>query len=34
MSPRGPLTERGENRALEATYADAWYASITQDMFS
>jgi len=34
VSPRGPLAERGENRALEATYADAWYASITQDMFS
>lgn len=34
ISPRGPLAERGENRRLEALYADAWYASITQDMFS
>jgi NADPH-dependent 2,4-dienoyl-CoA reductase/sulfur reductase-like enzyme len=34
VSPRGPLSERGENRRLESLYADAWYASITQDMFS
>jgi sulfide dehydrogenase [flavocytochrome c] flavoprotein subunit len=34
VSPRGPLAEMAENRALEAQYADAWYASITEDMFS
>lgn len=31
VSPRGVLPEQ---RRLEALYADAWYASITQDMFS
>jgi sulfide dehydrogenase [flavocytochrome c] flavoprotein subunit len=30
VSPRGNLPEQ---RRLEATYADAWYASITKDMF-
>jgi sulfide dehydrogenase [flavocytochrome c] flavoprotein subunit len=30
VSPRGNLPEQ---RRLEATYADAWYASITRDMF-
>jgi len=30
VSPRGDLPEQ---RRLEATHADAWYASITQDMF-
>lgn len=30
VSPRGVLPEQ---RRLEAGYADAWYASITQDMF-
>jgi sulfide dehydrogenase [flavocytochrome c] flavoprotein subunit len=30
VSPRGVLPEQ---RRLEAAYADAWYASITQDMF-
>lgn len=30
VSPRGDLPEQ---RRLEATYADSWYASITQDMF-
>lgn len=34
VSPRGPLAEQGENRRNEARYADAWYASITQDAFS
>lgn len=34
VSPRGPLAELADNRRLEATYADAWYASITRDMFS
>ena len=29
-SPRGDLPEQ---RRLEAGYADAWYESITQDMF-
>lgn len=33
-SPRGPLAELAENRRLEAGYADAWYDSITRDMFS
>jgi sulfide dehydrogenase [flavocytochrome c] flavoprotein chain len=33
VSPRGPLSEYGRNRRLEARYADAWYDSITQDMF-
>jgi sulfide dehydrogenase [flavocytochrome c] flavoprotein chain len=33
VSPRGPLAERAEQRRLEAAYADAWYASITEDMF-
>jgi len=31
VSPRGDLPEQ---RRLEALYADAWYASITQDMFA
>jgi sulfide dehydrogenase [flavocytochrome c] flavoprotein subunit len=30
VSPRGNLPDQ---RRLEATYADSWYASITQDMF-
>ncbi len=30
VSPRGNLPEQ---RRLEATYADSWYASITRDMF-
>jgi sulfide dehydrogenase [flavocytochrome c] flavoprotein chain len=30
VSPRGVLPEQ---RRLEAAYADAWYASITRDMF-
>ena len=34
VSPRGPLSELSRNRRLEARYADAWYESITQDMFS
>jgi sulfide dehydrogenase [flavocytochrome c] flavoprotein subunit len=34
VSPRGPLSERREQRRLEALHADAWYASITQDAFS
>lgn len=34
VSPRGPLSEQARNRRLEARAADAWYASITQDMFS
>lgn len=34
ISPRGPLSELAENRRLEARYADAWYTSITRDMFS
>ncbi len=34
ISPRGPLSELAENRRLEASYADAWYDSITRDMFS
>ncbi|MCH8465599.1 MAG: NAD(P)/FAD-dependent oxidoreductase [Roseinatronobacter sp.] len=34
VSPRGPLSELAENRRLEASYADAWYDSITRDMFS
>jgi len=34
VSPRGPLAELSENRRLEALYADGWYDSITQDMFS
>lgn len=34
VSPRGPLAEKREQRKLEAVYADAWYASITQDAFS
>ena len=34
VSPRGPLSEQARNRRLEARYADAWYASITEDMFS
>jgi sulfide dehydrogenase [flavocytochrome c] flavoprotein subunit len=34
VSPRGPLSELADNRRREAAYADAWYASITQDMFS
>lgn len=33
-SARGPLTELAETRRLEAGYADAWYDSITDDMFS
>ncbi|MEY3552291.1 MAG: cytochrome c [Pseudomonadota bacterium] len=31
VSPRGPLPEQ---RRLEALYADAWYESITRDMFA
>ena len=31
VSPRGDLPQQ---RALEARYADAWYASITRDMFT
>lgn len=34
ISPRGPLSELADNRRLEAGYADAWYESITRDMFS
>lgn len=34
VSPRGPLDELSRNRRLEARYADAWYDSITKDMFS
>lgn len=34
ISPRGPLSELSRNRRLEARHADAWYASITNDMFS
>jgi len=34
LSPRGPLAELGRNRRLEARHADAWYDSITADMFS
>ena len=34
VSPRGPLSEQARNRRLEARYADAWYESITGDMFS
>jgi NADPH-dependent 2,4-dienoyl-CoA reductase/sulfur reductase-like enzyme len=34
VSPRGPLADLAENRRLEARYADAWYDSITRDMFS
>ncbi len=34
VSPRGPLSELARHRRLEADYADAWYASITTDMFS
>jgi sulfide dehydrogenase [flavocytochrome c] flavoprotein chain len=34
LSPRGPLADHAEQRRLEAGYADAWYDSITQDMFS
>jgi sulfide dehydrogenase [flavocytochrome c] flavoprotein chain len=34
ISPLGPLSERAEQRRLEARYADGWYASITRDMFS
>jgi sulfide dehydrogenase [flavocytochrome c] flavoprotein subunit len=34
VSPRGPLSERREQRRMEALHADAWYASITQDAFS
>ncbi|MFN3685241.1 NAD(P)/FAD-dependent oxidoreductase [Salinarimonas sp.] len=34
VSQRGPLSELADKRRLEATYADAWYASITRDMFS
>ena len=34
VSPRGPLSELAHNRRREAEYADAWYDSITKDMFS
>ncbi len=34
ISPRGPLSELSRNRRLESRYADAWYESITNDMFS
>jgi sulfide dehydrogenase [flavocytochrome c] flavoprotein subunit len=34
VSPRGPLSERREQRKAEALQADAWYANITQDAFS
>jgi len=34
ISPRGPLSELSRHRRLEARHADAWYASITADMFS
>jgi sulfide dehydrogenase [flavocytochrome c] flavoprotein subunit len=34
VSPRGPLAEKRMQRRLEALHADAWYAGITQDMFS
>ena len=34
LSPAGPLSEQGRNRRLEARYADAWYDSITRDMFA
>jgi sulfide dehydrogenase [flavocytochrome c] flavoprotein subunit len=33
-SARGPLAENAEKRQMEARYADAWYDSITEDMFS
>lgn len=33
ISPRGALADLTEQRRLEAVYADAWYASITRDMF-
>jgi sulfide dehydrogenase [flavocytochrome c] flavoprotein subunit len=34
ISPRGPLAEQRMQRHTEALHADAWYAGITQDMFS
>ena len=34
VSPRGPLSERRQQRHMEALHADTWYASITQDAFS
>jgi sulfide dehydrogenase [flavocytochrome c] flavoprotein chain len=34
VSPRGPLAEQRMQRHMEALHADAWYAGITQDMFS
>lgn len=34
VSPRGALSDLSRNRRLEANYADAWYDSITQDMFA
>ena len=34
VSPRGPLSDLARNRRLEARYADGWYDSITEDMFS
>jgi sulfide dehydrogenase [flavocytochrome c] flavoprotein subunit len=34
VSPRGPLAEQRAQRRMEALHADAWYAGITQDMFS
>lgn len=34
VSPRGPLADLARTRRLEANYADAWYDSITRDMFS
>ncbi|MGY6634730.1 MAG: FCSD flavin-binding domain-containing protein [Alkalilacustris sp.] len=34
VSPRGPLAELSRTRRLEARHADAWYRSITADMFS
>ena len=34
LSPRGPLSERREQRRLEALHADTCYARITEDAFS
>lgn len=34
VSPAGPLSEMATQRRREALYADAWYESITRDMFS
>lgn len=34
LSPRGPLSELADKRRMEARFADAWYDSITRDMFA